>query len=269
MLAVVTGASAGIGTAFARALAARGYDLVLVARRQDRLEALSRELGREGRKISFLAADLTEPGTPGRVYETAQALGPVDLLINNAGFGIHGPFHKADHKRIMEMMRLNIDALVALTHLFLPGMVERRRGTVIQVASTGAFQPIPFMAAYAASKAFVLSFTEALAVELQGTGVRVKVLCPGPTDSEFAEVAAVPEGLRQKTAFYMSAEAVVELTLSHLENRKVVLVPGLLNRLGALSAGMFPRALIARVAGRIFRPPTQKALPAPERGERE
>src|SRR5690606_20005710 len=119
-------------------LAARGYDLVLVARRQDRLEALSRELGREGRKISFLAADLTEPGTPGRVYETAQALGPVDLLINNAGFGIHGPFHKADHKRIMEMMRLNIDALVALTHLFLPGMVERRRGTVIQVASTGA-----------------------------------------------------------------------------------------------------------------------------------
>ncbi|HEX7506237.1 MAG TPA: SDR family oxidoreductase, partial [Polyangia bacterium] len=182
-MALVTGASAGIGRALARLAAKDGHDLVLVARRRDRLEELSAELtAAHGVQVTVIAADLSDHAAPAAIAERLRSDGKhVDFLINNAGFGSCGPFSQAVLDREVEMIHLNIRALVQLTHLFLPEMLARRSGRILNVASVAGFVPGPYMATYYASKAFVLSFTEALSAELLGTGVSITASCPGPT----------------------------------------------------------------------------------------
>src|SRR5437660_4891094 len=185
--ALVTGASSGIGEAFARALAGRGDDLVLVARSADRLEALAAELrARHGVRAEVIAADLADPAAPDAIAAELAARGlAVDTLINNAGFGTHGEFAAQDAKRERDEVIVNAYAPLALTHALLPGMLARKHGEIVNVASTAAFQPVPYMATYGATKAFLLSFSEALAEEVRAHGVRVVALCPGQTDTAF------------------------------------------------------------------------------------
>ncbi|HWW95717.1 MAG TPA: SDR family oxidoreductase [Vicinamibacteria bacterium] len=252
--ALVTGASSGIGVAFARALKAKGERLVLVARRRDRLQELSRELGGED-TAAVLAADLTEPGAIDRLAEEIHARGfTVDLLVNNAGAGHTSRFHEERRETVLGMIDLNVRALVALTHAFLPGMVARGRGRVINVASNAAFQPVPFLTVYAATKAFVLSFTEGLASELAGTGVRVQALCPGLTATEFLEVAETGSGLLINRMPAMSAEDVVACSLRALERGRLRVVAGLTNRLLAGVQRFVPRSIVRGVAAELYRP---------------
>jgi short-subunit dehydrogenase len=252
--ALVTGASSGIGVAFARALRAKGERLVLVARRRDRLQELSRELGGED-KAAVLAADLTEPEAIDRLAEEIRARGfIVDLLVNNAGAGHTSRFHEEPRETVLRMIDLNVRALVALTHAFLPGMVARGRGRVINVASNAAFQPVPFLTVYAATKAFVLSFTEGLASELAGTGVRVQALCPGLTATEFLDVAETGPGLLINRMPAMSAEDVVACSLRGLERGRLRVVAGFTNRLMAGVQRFVPGAIVRRVAAELYRP---------------
>ncbi len=196
--ALVTGASAGIGAEFARALAARGSDVILVARSQERLRALADELARDfGVRAEVIAADLTRADAARDLYAEAEVRGlTVDLLINNAGFGTHGPFETLAPARDHAEVMLNVAAVVDLTHLFLPAMLKRGDGAVINVASTASFQPVPYMAVYGATKAFVLSFSEALWAECRGRGVRVLALCPGTTATEFFDVVGTQDAGR-------------------------------------------------------------------------
>ena len=243
---MVTGASAGLGAEFARLCAARGEALVLVARRRDRLEALAAELG--GAEI--VAMDLAVPGASARLLaEIEQRRLHVDCLINNAGFGLVGRFAALPLARQREIIDLNIGALTELTHLVLPGMIERRSGRILNVASTAAFQAGPGFAVYFASKAFVLSFTEALHQELKGKGIKVSALCPGPTATEFGEVA----GYRSNVPDFVSADArsVCEAGLRGLERNQAVIVPGLFNKVTAQSSRFLPRAVIRRVVARL------------------
>jgi short-subunit dehydrogenase len=254
MFAVITGASAGIGESFAKILAKEGYDVMLAARREDRLQKLAKEIEALGKKAYVVAVDLSKREECERLAQEAQKVGPVDLLVNNAGFGAHGVFQGQDLSRLIEMSRLNMEAVVSLTRLFLPGMVSAKKGAIIQVASTGSFQPVPFMSVYAATKAFVLSFTEALSLELSGTGVYVQTLCPGPTATEFNTAAAVSSDVADRAPSYMSPEAVVQTSLRGMRRKKSVVVPGLLNRMGAFWGGLLPRRLVAWFSARIFRP---------------
>ncbi|MGI8460547.1 MAG: SDR family NAD(P)-dependent oxidoreductase, partial [Solirubrobacterales bacterium] len=203
--ALVTGASSGIGEQFARQLAERGYDLILVARRADRLEQLAAELETTTNVIACdlgaAAADL-----PVRVAELDLE---VDLLVNNAGFGTHGPFVEIDEGRDAEMIRVNCEAVVTLTRAFLPAMIERRSGGVIVVASTAGMQPLPYEAVYSASKAFALNFTDALHTELRGTGVKAMSVNPGPVPTEWQEVAAAKDGAIAKMPGVIEADQVV------------------------------------------------------------
>lgn len=252
--ALITGASSGLGEEFARQLAREKYDLVLTARREDRLRsaaAQARELG--AARVEVIASDL---GRPGAAQELHQEIGrrgiEIDYLVNNAGFGTHGLFHELPLDRELEQIDLNASALVALTRLFLPGMIRRGRGTVINVASTAAFQPVPYMATYAATKAFVLNFSEALAHELRATGVTVTALCPGPTRTGFQAVAGVNEAAFPSFAF-MEAGTVVAQAIASAKRGKPVRINGILNQLMAQSTRLAPRALVARIAGAMFR----------------
>ncbi len=193
--ALITGASSGLGEEFARQLARENYDLVLAARREDRLRAVAEQAkGLGSPRAEVISSDLGKPGAAQALYRQIGERGlEIDYLVNNAGFGTHGQFQHLPLEREIEEIDLNVSALVALTRLFLAAMVERKRGTVVNVASTAAFQPVPYMATYGATKAFVLSFSEALSVELRGTGVTVTALCPGPTRTEFQDVAEVNE----------------------------------------------------------------------------
>src|SRR5579875_424389 len=208
--ALITGASSGLGEQFAYALARRRYGLVLTARRAERLNAVaetSRKLGAE--IATAIPVDLARRDAPREIFQRVQeAKTHVDYLVNNAGFGTNGRFHELRIERELEEIDLNVTALVAMTRLFLPAMVERRAGTIINVASTAAFQAVPYMATYAATKAFVLNFTEALAGELAGTGVRVSALCPGPVRTEFQAVAGQTSE-RMPSFVYLDAETVV------------------------------------------------------------
>jgi short-subunit dehydrogenase len=253
--ALVTGASSGIGAAFARALAERGYSLLLVARRRDRLEALAATL----RHAEVLVADLGDAADVARVAERALALGDLELLVNNAGFGTNGDFVALDPARELAMVQLNVVAPLTLAQRLLPAMVARRAGGIINVASIGAFQPVPYMATYGGTKAFVLSWSEALAEELRGSGVRVLCVCPGPTATEWFEVAGVNPALR-KVPHVMSAEALVARTLDAWDDGRAVLIPGLINWLTAFVTRIFPRLLVRVVTGRMFAPRAQKAL---------
>jgi short-subunit dehydrogenase len=249
---VVTGASAGIGEAFARALAARHHDLVLVARRRDRLEALAKELAERHRvSASVEAADLAEDaGLAG--LAAAIAADPPDLLVNNAGFGTFGRFAELEPERELEEIHLNVLALVRLTRAALPGMLTRGRGAVINVSSLAGETPGPFTATYSATKAFVTSFSESLHEELRGTGVTVQALLPGFTRTEFQEVAGVDPGGVPSLA-WMSAERVVRSSLAALERGDAVCIPGAGNRvLGGLGA-LAPRGIVRRVLGTLQR----------------
>ncbi|MEI9927446.1 MAG: SDR family oxidoreductase, partial [Sphingomonas sp.] len=195
--ALVTGASAGLGTHFARALAAEGHDLILTARRADRLEVLAAEIrAAHAVRVETIAADLAAPGAAAALMAEIGKRGlAVNTLINNAGFGLAGAFVEQDPGQIGRMIELNCGALVDLCRAVLPGMVQMRSGGILNVASTAAFQPGPFMAVYYASKAFVLSFSEALHEEVRGQGVRVAALCPGPTQTEFFDAAAMGDDI--------------------------------------------------------------------------
>ena len=245
--ALITGASSGIGECFSRRLAAGGTDVVLVARRADRLEALAQDLRGLGVSVEVLAADLE--GDEGRA-EVAERLAtteaPVDLLVNNAGFGTSGAFVEQPIERQLAMVELNVVALVRLTHAALGAMVERGDGAIVNVASLAAFQPLAKSAVYAAGKAFVLSFTEAVAHESRGSGVRFQALCPGFTRTDFHSVNDYDVS-RLPGFVWQSVEQVVDTSLGALGGR-VVVVPGLLNRLTATSATLAPRGLVRRVA---------------------
>jgi short-subunit dehydrogenase len=250
--ALVTGASAGIGAAFARVLAARAYDLVLVARRRDRLEALAKELaGRHGSAAEVAAADLTEEGELAALA-AAVAADPPDLLVNNAGFGSVGRFAELDVGRELEQIRLNVEALVRLTRAALPGMLARGRGGIVNVSSLAGEVPGPFTATYAATKAFVTSWSGSLHEELRGTGVVVQALLPGFTRTEFQEVAGV-DPARVPFFAWMRPERVVLASLAALARGDAVCVPGAGNRLlGGLGA-LAPRGVARRVLGTLQR----------------
>jgi hypothetical protein len=252
--AVVTGASSGIGQTFATALAARGHDLIVVARREAALAALADEIVRtSGRDCEVLVANLeTEPGVSTVAARLTGPLGPVDLLVNNAGFGTSGSFWELAVDREAAEIALNVTALVRLTHAALGPMVARGSGGVINVSSVAGYQPTPWGATYGATKAFVSSFTHALHEELRGTGVRVMVLAPGYTHTEFharAElpVDAIPELLWQ------TPEAVVAAALRAYERGRAVCTPGAVNTVAAAFSASLPAGVTRRVAGMVTR----------------
>jgi hypothetical protein len=246
-VALITGASAGIGAEFARQLSKRGMRLVLAARRKDRLEALATELG-NARAVEI---DLGETGSANGLVADVEAAGEhVDLLINNAGFGLKGRFSELDAARQREMIDLNIGVLTDLCRAVAPGMIERKAGGILNVASTAAFQPGPGMAVYFATKAYVLSFTEALHEELKRHGIKVSALCPGPTRTEFGAVA----GFGDNGAFdRYSADvvSVVSAGLDGLDKNRALVVPGVLNKVGAASTRFVPRKFVRKIAGAL------------------
>jgi short-subunit dehydrogenase len=250
---VVTGASSGIGSEFARELARRGHPVLAVARRRDRLEALARELAELGRLIEPLVADLATGQGLALIMNRMQELGNIEMLINNAGVATSGDFQDASLDREIGEIRLNIDAVVTLTHAVLPGMVQRKRGAIINLASVVAFQPFPHFAVYAATKAFVLSFTEALAVEVKGTGVRVMALCPGSVATEI-DVFAHNAGLLGKLPS-LTAKQVVKSGLQALNDGRVVKVVGGLNRFLPFMDRLMPRWTVRWLMGASVKPP--------------
>jgi uncharacterized protein len=252
--ALVTGASAGIGAALARELASGGTNLVLTARRQERLEHLARTL-RQNHKIQteIFAADLVEPDAPGKIRAFTESKGlAIELLINNAGFGKYGEFAQVDVSRSLEMVQVNCAAVVHLTRLFLPDMVQRRRGDILILASTAAFQAVPYISTYAATKAFDLLFAEGLAEEVKPYGIRVCALCPGSTASEFHEVAGQQEFAAKHRQ--EPAETVARAGLQALAAGKSYVISGFGNYLGAQSQRLVPRSVVTRIAGKMFRP---------------
>jgi short-subunit dehydrogenase len=246
-VALITGASAGLGVEFARQLSKRGHRLVLVARRKERLEELARELG-NARAVEM---DLSKSGAATKlVAELEQHGETVDLLVNNAGFGLIGRFAELDAKRERQMIDLNVGTLSDLCRAVAPAMVERKSGGIVNVASTAAFQPGPNMAVYFATKAFVLSLTEALHEELKPHGIKVSCLCPGPTRTEFGDVAGFGgNGLFDKVA--MNAPEVVKAGLEGLDKNKAVVIPGVVNKVGAVSGRFAPRSVVRKIAGAI------------------
>ena len=249
---LITGASSGIGEVFARKLAARGRNVLLVARSEEKLVTLCNELGRSNSiRAQYVALDLSEPESAARLFAEAEKRGlQVDMLINNAGFGSMGEFGKLDLARELNMIDLNIKSLVELTYRFLPPMIERKQGAIINVASTAAFQPVPFMATYAATKAFVLSFSEALWEENRPYGIKVLALCPGVTDTNFFEAA---HGHKPPARASQTPEEVVDTALRGLDRGKSHIISGWTNFFMTQSERLAPRSVITRVAGRMMR----------------
>jgi short-subunit dehydrogenase len=253
--AVVTGASSGIGTAIACELARRGHGVTLVARREDRLLTLADCLRSEhGIRAVVIAADLTDERSRRRIPDELEERGlTVDVLVNNAGFSTTGPVHRGDPEREIALVRTDVEAVVHLCTLFLPGMVERRSGGILNVASTAAFQPLPGQAAYAAAKSFVLSYGHALRAELKGKGVTVTTLCPGPVQTEFAEAAGF-DGDDANNALpsfmWETAPDVARAAVDGLAKGQAVVIPGRANRVGAATAYLTPRKLLLPILAR-------------------
>ncbi len=249
---LITGASSGIGEVFARKLAARGRNVLLVARSEGKLITLCNELGRSNSiRAQYVALDLSLPESPARLFEEAEKRGlSIDLLVNNAGFGSFGDFSKADLARELNMIDLNTKALVELTYLFLKPMRERKQGEIINVASTAAFQAVPYMATYAATKAFVLCFSEALWEENRAFGVKVMALCPGVTETNFFEAA---RGEKPPARAAQTPEEVVETALRGLARGKSHIISGWANRAMMEAERLAPRSLVTRMAGRMMR----------------
>jgi uncharacterized protein len=252
--ALITGASSGLGAEFARQLAAEGCDLILVARREDRLRALKEEIAnRFGRKTDILSMDLAAKNAPQILFNKIKDLGlAVDVLINNAGLGLFGEFTTTPWDRTQQMLTVDILALAHLTRLFAPEMAARKKGWILMVASTGAFQPTPAYAAYAAAKSFVLSFGEALHYELHGTGVQCSVLCPGVTQTEFLEVAGQTPTLYQKMTM-MDCPAVARIGLRALWSGRSSIVAGGINGIGAFFMRLLPRQIATALAATMMR----------------
>lgn len=249
-IALVTGASGGIGEEIARQLAERNHDLVLIARSEDRLEALSHEFGQKyGVMVTPIAIDLSTSSAAQDTLRELEARGlRVDVLVNNAGFADFGEFSSSDPAKQVQMLNLNIVTLTMLTRALLPGMLQNKRGHVLNVASTAAFMPGPLMSVYYASKAYVLSFSEALDEELRGTGVSVTALCPGPVETGFQARAAMQDSkLLQSGLSRMSlvtATDVAKAAVKALEHGQRVVIPGFMNQLQALLPRLLPRAVI-------------------------
>jgi short-subunit dehydrogenase len=250
---LITGASSGIGEAFARKLAALGRDVLLVARSEDKLVTLCNELGRLNRiRAQYIVLDLTLPEAPRQLFEEVERRGlEIDMLINNAGFGAVGDSIKLNLERQLKMIDLNVKALVELTYRFLVPMRARGKGAIINVASTAGFQPVPYMTTYAATKAFVLSFSEALWEENRLYGIKIMALCPGVTDTNFFEAAQIE---KPPMRAIQSPEEVVETALSGLERGKSHIVSGWSNLLMIEAERLVPRAFVAKMAGRMMRP---------------
>lgn len=251
--ALVTGASSGIGEVFARRLAQEGRSLILVARTATRLTALADELAKaHGVRAIALPADLADRAAPGRIFAETEGRGlAVDLLINNAGFGTTGAFARLPLATELEMLQVNVLALVELTHRFLAPMLARHTGAIINVASTAGFQPVPYLTTYAASKAFVANFSQAVAQEVRGQGVTVLALCPGTTRTAFFDRAGVDVA---RIAWRLQApEAVVETALRALRRRKALTISGWLNRLMIQSQRLAPRSVVVRAAAAAMR----------------
>ncbi len=249
---LITGASSGIGAAFARKLAARGRNVLLVARSEDKLIALCNELGRlTSIRAQYVALDLGQPDAAAQLFEETQKRElEIDMLINNAAFGSMGDFAKLDLDRELQMIQLNISALVELTHRFLPPMRERKRGAIINVASTAGFQAVPYMASYAATKAFVLCFSEALWEENRLHGVHVMALCPGVTETNFFEASGID---RPPMRTIQTAEEVVETALRGLHRKKSVVISGWTNWFAVEAERFVPRSMVTKVAGKALR----------------
>jgi short-subunit dehydrogenase len=246
-VALVTGASAGLGVEFARQLSKRGHRLVLAARREERLDELASELG----NARPVAVDLSKSNAAAKLIADLDANGEtIDLLVNNAGFGLIGRFAELDAKRQRQMIELNVGTLTDLCRAVAPGMIARKSGAILNVASTAAFQPGPKMAVYFATKAFVLSLTEALHEELKPHGIKVSCLCPGPTRTEFGDVAGFGgNGMFDRVA--MNAQEVVEAGLKGLDSNRAVVVTGWVNKIGAASTRFAPRSVVRKIAGAI------------------
>lgn len=257
--ALITGASSGIGVSFARALAARGRDLILVARSKDKLDALAGEVvAKYARRVEVIAQDLSLEGAAQRLFTALTERGlEVDLLVNNAGFGAHGEFWKLSLDRQSEMIRLNVVALTELTYLLLPAMVERRRGGVINVSSTASFQPVPYTSVYAATKAYVTSFSMGLAEELADYGVKVLALCPGGTATNFFDAGQWEK--RQFPGGLQSPEEVVEAGLRAFERGQSLTLTRAINRLMVFTQRLAPRRFVAQQAAAMFRPQSLRA----------
>jgi short-subunit dehydrogenase len=251
-VALVTGASAGLGVEFAKQLAKRGADVILVARRKDRLEQLAQQIESSGsQKAYVLEADLAKPGAAKEIRSFVENKKlAVDILVNNAGFGTYGPFIEQSCERELEEISLNVSTLVALCHEFAPDMVKRKGGAVINVSSIAGFQPVGYMAVYAATKAFVLSFTEALWAELKPLGVRVLAVCPGPVETEFHEVAG-----NKKSGSMETVEHCVRMSMAALdaENSHVV-TGGISNFLLTALGRVATRSFAAETSARIMKP---------------
>jgi uncharacterized protein len=254
-ICVITGASSGMGAEFARQLAARGHGVMLVARREERLLVLAEELrAAHGVRVEVVSCDLANPSSRRALLDHVVELGlTVEVLVNNAGFGTAGPFHELDGAREVEMVRTNVEAVVALTAAVVPGMVKRRRGAILNVASTAGFQPLPRQATYAATKAAVLSFSEALHTELGPLGVAVTALCPGPVRTEFMEVAGVEETAAGVPGFvWVDADECARAGLEGLERGRRVVVPNPVVKAVSVAGAHTPHALSLRALRRFY-----------------
>lgn len=247
--ALITGASSGIGLDFAHLFAEGGHDVVLVARGEEKLKALAEELSsKHGVRAVALPADLADAAAPAKLVEALKARGlTVDVLVNNAGFASYGAFAEADAENELRMIQVNVTTLTALTRLLLPDMVARKAGRILNVASTAAFQPGPLMAVYYATKAYVLSLSEALANELDGTGVTVTCLCPGPTKTGFQERARMEESKLVKGKDIMDSRTVARAGYDGLFRGQAVVVPGFMNKMLATSVRFLPRGAVTRI----------------------
>jgi short-subunit dehydrogenase len=249
--ALVTGASAGIGVALARELASHGAKLILTARRKDRLDQFASELKGKGTEVRVIVADLNDPAAPQQIYDATEGAGfPVDILINNAGLGQFGAFHTSPVDQELAQVRVNCEAMVRLSRLFVPRMVERRRGWILILASTASFQPLPYFTTYAATKAFDRFFALGLAAEVAQYGIKVTALCPGPTESEFFDIARAGVFKRR----VQSTAEVASLGIDAMARGKRTIIPNFSGRFTAFLVRFLPVSLIthfmAKIAGR-------------------
>ena len=253
--ALITGASAGIGAAIARELASHGAKLILTGRRQDRLDALAAEIAGKGTEVRIVVADLNDPAAPQQIYDATEGTGlSVDILINNAGLGQFGAFHLSPIEQELSQIRVNCEAMVHLSRLFVPHMVERRRGWVLIVASTASFQPIPYLNTYAATKVFDRFFSQALAAEVARYGVKVTALCPGPTESEFWDVSGATAFKRR----VQSTPEVARLGVNALARGKRTIIANVSGRFTAFLVRFLPVNLITHFIEKVAR---REALP--------
>lgn len=250
---LITGASKGIGKAFAYECANRGMNLILVARSQSLLARLQTELAQKNIQVQILAADLLEPDSEKKIFDQVkQNDWQVNMLINNAGMGYFGKFDEKPLEKHLSVMQLNMDAMVRMAHAFLNASDNRQKKYLLNLASTGAFQPTPYMAVYCATKSFVVAFSEAIRFELRKQNVHVTALCPGGTESDFFAPAGMEKVIEKNAAFMMKPEIVAKAGINGVLKNKAVVVPGLVNKAGKIAAQLFPNSLVVPSASKFF-----------------